>query len=236
MGKIVDMQHHQTEMNSNYVKKNNPKLDTKGIKNFYNKLRLAYKPGIEKEYNLTRSQKKFARTVRKTTLGIVALASALTIGTTVSNHISRNDDKQIETTYETNNEILSRNEVLDNAKSTLSNIIFPEGSVYHKSAYISFPSRDEFREINSVQVSMSYEYTDTPEYRYISGHKVNKQNPEIVNGFLEKFVKIAGTEEPSQKDLEELQELSDTISKMNLKLDGKNIVDLDEKESDFERD
>lgn len=61
MGKIIEM---QDKINNRNIKKGNQELDTKGIKNFYNNLRLAYKPGIENEYNLTTNQKKFARNMR----------------------------------------------------------------------------------------------------------------------------------------------------------------------------
>lgn len=58
MGKIADF---QKKVNNQTIQRNKPKLDTKGIK----KLRLL-KPGIEKEYGLTPSQKKYARNLRKT--------------------------------------------------------------------------------------------------------------------------------------------------------------------------
>lgn len=234
MKKITNL---QNKFNNTTNEKNKPTKKTffkirkdHFLKDFSN---LTFNPRFHHTYKLNKKYRNL-QIGSRVTIATLATTLGVGIGATVFTHISTNNDNEIETTYETNNEILNRSEVLDNAKSTLANTIFPEGSIYHESAYISFPSRDEHREINSVQVSMSREYIDTPEYRYISGHEVNEQNPEIVNEFLEKIVKVAGTEEPSQKDLQELQELSDTISKMNLRLVGENIVDLEE--NDFERD
>lgn len=133
--------------------------------------------------------------------------------------------------YETT--MLDREAVLNEANSTLTNIVLPDNS--HDGIFVSFPSRDEFDNINSVQVNERIRLNDSTVYRYITGNKDNKNNPEIVNEFLDTLIKVAGTSTPSQKDLAKLQELTDKIGEMNLSLDGNNIIDLNEKDNDFER-
>lgn len=232
MGKIIQF---QDRINNKAVpKKSKPELDTKGIKNFYNKLHLAYKPGIENEYNLTSSQKTFARNVRKGTLvtgiAITALASSLSIGAAISNHISRATIQEI--AYQ--NTILDKETVLNDAKLALTNIILPNGSTYDGS-FITFPSKDEFDNINSIQVNEQIKLNSSCVYRYISGHKDNKNNPEIVNKFLDTLIAIQNASNSSQNDLVKLQDLTDKINEMNLSLDGNNIIDLTQKDIDIER-
>lgn len=236
MGKIIDMQNNQDKIGFNYIKRRNPKLDTKGIKNFYNKLRLAYKPGIETEYSLTREQKKFARTVRGTTLGIMVLASSISIGGVISNHMIRENNKTENYIELQALEILSKETVLDNAEQTLIEIIFPTIHIYPKSVHVSYPSRDEYKNLNSVQVEKLVGQNYNSYYRYINEQEsVNKDNSEIFNEFANMMIKIKNNSNPSQEDLEKLEELTEQVSEMNLKLDKNNIVNSDEKNMDLER-
>lgn len=165
-----------------------------------------------------------------TSLGIVALATSLTLHGAVTNHFSQ-ENIQERNAYE--NTILDRETILNDAKTALANIVLPNGG--RDGFTVDFPSRDEYRNINSVQVNEQIRIDTSSVYRYISGHENNKNNPEIVNEFLDKLIAVAGTYTPSQKDLAKLQELTDKISEMNLALDGNNIIDLDEKDNDFER-
>lgn len=165
-----------------------------------------------------------------TSLGIVALATSLTLHGAVTNHFSQ-ENIQERNAYE--NTILDRETILNDAKTALANIVLPNGG--RDGFTVDFPSRDEYRNINSVQVNEQIRIDTSSVYRYISGHENNKNNPEIVNEFLDKLIAVAGTPTPSQKDLAKLQELTDKISEMNLALDGNNIIDLDEKDNDFER-
>lgn len=232
MGKIIQLQDRINNKTSQ--KKSKPELDTNGIKNFYNKLRLAYRPGIENEYNLTSSQKKFARNIRKGTvvtgIAITALASSLSIGAAISNHISRENLQ--ENAYE--NTILDKEMVLNDAKLALANIVLPN-STTNNGIFINFPSKDEFNNINSVQVNEQIKLNSYCVYRYTLGHKSNKNNPEFVNKFLDTLIAIQNSSNPSQKDLAKLQDLTDKINEMNLSLDGNNFIDLTEKNNDTER-
>lgn len=232
MGKIIDMQEHQNNLNFNYVKKNNPKLDTKGIKNFYNKLHLIV-PGTENKYSLTREQKKLARKLRLatvTSVGIIALASSINISTAVYNHLTR---ENLEVEALSNAELLDRATVIENAENVLIEIIDPTIHIDNKQFDVVYPSRDEYRNINSVQVNDKF----SSAYRYINTqNKINKENSAIFNDFMDMIIKIANTSEPSQKDLLKLDALTKTIDSMNLQFNGKNIIDLDEKDKDFERD
>lgn len=226
MGKIVKM---QNKINNRTVQKPKTKLDTTGIKT----LRLA-KLGIENEYSLTPRQKELAKSIRKVTVGtglaITALASAFAIRNSVSNHVSNQTTQ--ENAYE--NTILDREAILNDAKSALTNIVLPNGSTFD-GAFVNFPSRDEYRNINSVQVNERIRLNDFSVYRYISGHDDNKNNPEIVNEFLDTLLAVANTSTPSQNDLAKLQELTDKIVEMNLVLEGNSIIDLNEKDCEFER-
>ena len=232
MGKIIQLQDRIN--NKTIQKKSKPELDTKGIKNFYNKLHLAYKPGIENKYNLTLSQKKFARNVRKGTfltgIAITTLAGAISIGSTISNHISRATLQ--ENVYE--NTVLDKETVLNDAKLALTNIVLPNHNI-NDGSFITFPSKDEFSNINSIQVNERVRLNNFCVYRYISGHKDNKNNPEIVNKFLDTLITIENSSNSSQKDLAKLQDLTDKINEMNLSIDGNNIIDLSEKNNDVER-
>ncbi len=186
----------------------------------------------KKEYRLTSRQKDLAKKVRKSTvvggLAVTTLIGALAIGANISNHISKTAQ---ENAYE--NTILDRKTVLNEATSTLTNIVLPNGG--RNGATVNFPSKDEFDKINSVQVNETVDINSHSIYRYFTGHKYNKNNPKIVNEFLDKLLAVSNTSTPSQKDLAKLQELTDKISEMNLALDGNNIIDLDEKNNDFER-
>lgn len=82
MGRIEEMQYR---INNRNVQKSKPRLDTKGIKNFYNKLRLAYKPDIENEYSLTRSQRRFARNMRMRNFSWYSCSSYFTYTSRCSN-------------------------------------------------------------------------------------------------------------------------------------------------------
>ena len=236
MGKIVDMQNYQDKLGFNYIKKRNPKLDTKGIKNFYNKLCLAYKPGIETEYSLTKEQTKFARTVRGTTLGIMVLASSLSIGSIVSNHITKENTKIEAQANEKDAEFLSKEMVLSEAEQALIKILYPTINLYPRTVHISYPTKDEYNNLNSVQVEELIGQNYNTQYKYINTLKdVNKYNSETFNKFVNIMIKIKDNSNPSKDDLLKLQELTEQISEMNLKHDKNNIIDLDEKDKDFER-
>ncbi len=165
-----------------------------------------------------------------TSLGLVALATSLTLHGAITNHFSQENIEE-RNAYE--HTVLDRETVLNEAKTSLANIVLPNGG---KDGFtVDFPSRDEYRNINSVQVNEQIRIDTSSVYRYISGHEDNKNNPEIVNEFLDALIKVANTSNPSQKDLIKLQELTDKISQMNLQLTSNNIIDLDEKDNDFER-
>lgn len=166
-----------------------------------------------------------------TSLGIVALATSLTLHGAVSNHFSY-ENNQERNAYE--NTVLDRDIVLNDAKSALANIVLPNGG--RDGFTVDFPSRDEYRNINSVQVSEQIKIDTSSVYRYISGHKDNKNNSDIINEFLDALIKVANTSNPSQKDLIKLQELTGKITQMNLQLASNNIIDLDEKEKDNDID
>ncbi len=223
MGKIGNMQD----------KYNKPRLNTKGLRKF--KL---LKPGIENEYPLTRMQRHYARIIRGATVGIAALAAAASIGAITLNHVSGKNTARTETTYETNNEILDRELVFAKAKETLAYIILPNGSTFNNiPGYVEFPDRDQHGNIISVSVSEMVDLKFYSRYNYNTTIKEDKKNTsQVVNSFMEALIKIANDENPSQKDLQELKDLTEKISELNLSFKNGYIVDLNSKEIEDERE
>lgn len=167
-------------------------------------------------------------------LAIATLAGTLSVGAIVSNHYSRQENNQNMNAYESTT-MLDRDVVLDEANNCLTNIVLPNGSHYDN-AFVTYPSRDEYHNINSLQVYKKIRINDYFVYRYISGQDINKNNPEIVNEFLDTILEVANTSTPSQELLTKLQDLTDKVSKMDLTLDGNNIIDLNEKDNELDRD
>ncbi len=227
MGKIGNMQDKY-----NYFS-DKSRLNTKGIR----KIKLL-KPGIEKEYSLTRRQKHYARIIRGTTVGIATLAATVSIGAAAVNYVSDKNTSRTETTYETNNEILDRQLVFAKAKETLAYIILPNGSISNNiPGYVEFPNRDEYGNIISVRVSEMVGLDFYSRYDYnITFNEDRKNTSQVVNRFMDALIKVANEENASQKDLQELKELTEKISELNLSLKSGHIVDLNSKEIEDERE
>lgn len=217
MGKIIDMQNYYNNMHKE-------KLDTKGIKNFYNKLRLVYAPGIQNKYNLTSSQKKFARTVRGASIGIVALASALTIGATVTNHVSSNLNGKDQYTTE----VLNKDDLIEEANNILLKSVFGEDLDNIKNPQIDYLF-DDADGSYTLRIKgngdIVYMYTDSLSLDSL-------QNNKDITKLIDKLIKMQNNE-PSQKDLQKLSELIDNLEDKTFELKNGNIVE--QKEIDNER-
>lgn len=231
MGNIIDMTNKfNTANEQKRTKKETFKIRREHfLKDFAN---LTLNPNFYGKYKLDKGYRNIQLAARG--VGIAALVASLGLGLWASSpdYKSKNQS-ETEMTYET----LDRDTIFAEAKVVLSNIILPGGSRYsNTSARVNFPTRDEFRNINSVEVSelVGTEYSSIYKYN-ISNNKDKKSNPDIYNEFIEKLIEVANSSSPSQATLKELQDLTEQVQSLNLQLQGEHIVDLNAKEADNER-
>lgn len=232
MGNIIDM---ADKFNTANKQKTNKKETFKIrrehlLKDFAN---LTLNPNFYGKYKLDKRYRNIQLGARGVGIAVLVVSLGLGLGgLTLSNYTSENTS-ETEMTYET----LDRDTVFTEAKVALSNIILPGGSKYsHTPAHVDFPTRDEFRNINSVEVSELIGTNYSSIYTYnISNNKDKKSNPDIYNEFIEKLIEVANSSSPSQTTLKELQDLTEQILSLKLQLQGEHIVALNVKEADTER-
>lgn len=244
MGKISNMQQKQNKengVNLSYARNHSkPRFKIKGMKD----VGLLYKPGIEKEYSLTKNQKKLIRGLRFGTLSLATLASIATITVGTSHLVNR--PTSVPTQKEQEIDELAKDDVLDSAENTLLDFIYKDyPSALRTLSFIkchhdpktnidTLTVYDRTQNPNSnPTVRFSYtRYNDTID-KLIS--KSSKNNPEI-NELLDSMLDISLSENPSQEDLEGLSDKCSNFDFSQLTFDGKNIVDKSsEKDFDNER-
>ncbi len=244
MGKISNMQQKQNKengVNLSYARnQSKPRFKIKGIKD----IGLLYKPGIEKEYSLTSTQKKLIRSLRVGTLSLTALASAAAITVGVSHVLNPTTSVPTHTQQEISE--LTREDVLESAEAALLDFIYQNSSSDLKSRAIIKYTHSE--ETNTDNLTIYDRYRDpnsNPSARFSYNRhndtidkvvsKSSKNNPEI-DELLNCMINVYLNENPSQEDLEELSEKFSNLDFSQLKFDGKNIIDKSsEKDFDNER-
>lgn len=243
MGKISNMQQKQNNengVNLSYARSQaKPRLNIKGFKGFIE----LYKPGIEKEYYLTKKQKKFIRNLRIGTLSLAALASAAAITVGASHVVNPTGSAPTHTEQEMNE--LTKEGVLESAENDLLDFIYKDYPSLKTLSFIKCHHDPKtnidtltvyYRTQNpnadpSVQFSY-FRYNDTID-KLIS--KPSKNNSEI-NELLNCMLDVSLNENPSQEELEQLSEKFSSIDFSQFTFDGKNIVDKSqEKDIDNER-
>lgn len=244
MGKISNMQQKQNNengVNLSYARSQaKPRFEIKGIKD----VGLLYKPGIEKEYSLTKGQKKLIRGLRVGTLSLAALASAAAITVGASHVVNPTGSAPTHTEQEMNE--LTKEGVLESAEDALLDFIYQNSSSDLKDrAFIKYHHNEKLNLDNLIVYDRYQNPNSDPSVRFSYSKHNNKidqlltssskNNPEI-DKLLDSMIDVYLNENPSEKDLQGLYDKVSNLDFSQLKFDGKNIVDKPvEKDIDNER-
>jgi len=228
MGKISNMQQKQNKengVNLSYARNHSkPRFKIKGMKD----VGLLYKPGIEKEYSLTKNQKK--------------LIATITVGTS---HLV-NRPTSVPTQKEQEIDELAKDDVLDSAENTLLDFIYKDYSSALRTLSFIKCHHDPKTNIDTLTV---YDRTQNPNsdptvrFSYTRHNDVidnliskSSRNNSEINELLDSMLDVSLSENPTQEDLEGLSDKCSNFDFSQLTFDGKNIVDKSsEKDFDNER-
>lgn len=244
MGKISKMQqkqNYENGVNLSYAKSQaKPRLKIKGFKGILE----LYKPGIEKEYSLTKKQKKFIRNLRTGT-AIAMLAGSLAItGGGISHAI--NNQQHNSTDFEQELDELTKEDVLASAEDTLLSFVHQDISTLKDRSFIKYTSNtetnyDRITVYNRSQnpnadpsIQFSYTRYNNTIDRILSG---SKENDPSVDDFLNSMIDLYKSQDISQEELSELNDKFSNFDFSNLKFDTKshNIVSKVQEKDQNER-
>lgn len=231
MGKINDMQKNQTNISIRSIKDKQtekPKLKIKGFKDIATLLG----PNAKK-YRLSKNQRNFQLKGRIT---IAAIAAAIGIsGAALINHhnsVPTNNLGQTEMS-------LQKDTLLSEANEKLFDIVY--GTDREEAQY--FVDYDKITDDNSKTLSVgrnikpsdrALEYETQINYSY-NNNALNFKDAKEIKNLADKMIDIHYSENPSQKDLEKLDEAIEALEDKDFKLDGKNIVPVKEHDTELER-
>jgi len=229
MGKINDMQNEQNNMSiKNLKNKQNqkPKLRITGWKDIATLLG----PNANKKYTLSPNKKSFQLKGRVT---IAAIATVLGIGAAVTFNKPHTPPKDNSSQTQ---EVLDKEALLSQSRHELLDIIFGENRDESDKQFYLKTSRSKDDGSTYVRAIFEDKYGTNVAYTYSNFFNYShSKNAEEISNLIDTYMKIYFMENPSQEDLQKLNDALEELEDKNFKLDGKNIVAVDEKEKDFER-
>lgn len=227
MGKISNMQQKQNNengVNLSYARNQaKPRLDIRGFKGFIE----LYKPGIEKEYSLTKKQKKFIRNLRTgTAIAILASSLALTGGVV---HATNNQQHN-STNFEQELDQLTKEDVLASAEDALLSCIYQDLPTFKDKSFIKClhdaeTNSDKITVYNRPQnpnadcsIQFSYTRYNNTIDKILSG---SKENDPTIDGFLNSMIDLYNDQNISQEELKELNEKFSDFDFSDFRFDSK---------------
>lgn len=228
MGKIVDA---QDRFNNVSIQKNKQSVKKKNINGFKDFASLLA-PNAQKRFSLNPNLRNKQIKGRAT---IAAIAAALAIGggTAIAHNVNSNDKNQsIETQID-----LQSDEVLIEAENMLFNCVFGENlnNINNPRVQYSFSNDDGGYTIKVTSgkddyLKTEYVYSKT---LFIDGILNNKK----ITKLMDEMISIYYSDAPTQEELQDLNEITEDLKDEKFKLNDKGyIVEVDEKETGFERD
>lgn len=195
-------------------KQNKPKLKINGIKD----LATLLGPNA-KNHKLNNNQRTF-QLVGRVGLGVAGLAAALSIANaTLNSNANSISNNNIE--YSSETQTLDKDGVLNYAENKLMTLIYKDNLSSLDSSYVTYSHNDKLN-IDKVEVHNKIKYSDNSSvdfsyarYNNPDNKRLNKKNnnhPEITD-LLNLMIDIRNNPNPSQEDLEYL---NDIVSKLNL--------------------
>lgn len=226
MGKIIDMQKNQRNINISYVKEQNtrkrlPRLKIKGMKD------LAKLIGpTSGKYRLSKNQRNF-QLVGRTTIAAIAAALAIGTGVTVGSSIHNNAAET--------QEFFQEDTLLEAAKSKLLDCAF--GSNRDDIDYPDVICRfDNNGGTSFLQIISGTNDAKKVAFSYSDNLSVDKWlNSKEISSLIEQYMDVSLAKEPSQKQLEALNKALEDCEDKNFKLKNGHIVEEKQMEYDEER-
>lgn len=186
----------------------------------------------QNELDIKHKKQKEHRTkqiIGRGSLGILLAAGIITsiplYGPKIVNFLNETDVE---------NESLDKTTVLDDAELKLLEAIYGKDSKYINESVINYTVINAVDNVKSITVAT----TDNKEiFKHIhSGLFIKKQNnADEVNSLLDKMIDIHFDEKPSQKKLQQLNNIIEALDDMNLKFDSTNKTILNANEKEEER-
>lgn len=185
----------------------------------------------QNELDIKHKSQKEHRTkqiIGRCSLGILLAAGIITsiplYGPKITNFLNETDLE---------NESLDKTTVLDDAELKLLETIYGKDNNFINESIVNYTVINAVDNVKSISVAT----TDNKEiFKYIhSGLFIKKQNnADEINSLLDKMIDIHFDENPSQKKLQQLNSIIETVDDMNLKFDSisKTIIDDGEKEDE----
>lgn len=249
MGNINDMRNVANSNNSvkSYVihknikeKQSKPKLRITGVKDLVTLIG----PNAE-NYKLNTNKRKF-QLVSRVGLGIAGIAAAFSIANAAINSNVNSIDTN-NTQYSTETQTLDKDEVLNYAENKLMTLIYKDNLSSLDSSYVEYSHNDKCN-IDKLEINKKMKYSETsinnfsytrynnPEDKYLNRKNLNE--PEIT-ALLDLMLDIHNNPNPSQEELENLNNMVSKLNLNNLVLnrDSKgniSIVNESEKDSEYE--
>lgn len=238
MGKIVDMQKKQDEMNIRGLKKQKlkPKLSKKNISGvkYYAEL---LGPNANKKYTLSHNQ-RIQQIKGRTGLTIATIAAILTIsGGTAITH-STNDEVPVNT-IETQAP-LQKDDLLHEANNKLFDYTLGAERDNFDNYYVvyQYDTNDDcttFSIVTEEKISMQNKSVETV-FRYSNTLSFDSfKNEKEISSLINDMIEVYNSDNPSKKQLQDLRNSIDNLEGKNFKLEGNRIVAVKEKNNDFER-
>lgn len=249
MGNINDMRNVANSNNSmkSYVihknikeKQNKPKLKITGVKD----LGTLIGPNA-KNHKLNTNQRRF-QLASRVGLGIAGVAAAFSIANaTINSNV--NSISTNNTQYSSETQTLDKDEVLSYAENKLMTLICKDNLSFLDSSYVKYTHDEEFN-IDKLEINRKIKYAENsinnfsytrynnPQDKYLN--KKNNNDPEIT-ALLNLMLDIRNNPNPSQEDLETLNDMISKLNLNNLVLDkgsigNTTIIDEAKKDSGYE--
>lgn len=234
MGNITELSNKYNNSEKEQLRKNNIKSRRTRLNDHgtIGTLKLVA-PLSGKKYKLSSRQKAKRTTIR----GLIAAGA---LATYLATNIGFNNSTPVTEpshTTETNIDKLDKQDVLSSAESKLLEYLYGENSSSIANSKIDYDI-NEAENIKSLTVTRSLQLTQITDFKHVHSNFFIKkdENAEEVNSMLDQMIDIYYDETPSQEDLKELNTIIETLDEMNIKFDGKNIINADDKEkTDDER-
>lgn len=198
-----------------------------------------------KKYRLSPRQRS-KQLLGRVGIGIAGVAAAFSIANAALNS-NANSIGTNNTQYSSETQTLDKNDVLSYAENKLMTLIYKDNLSSLDSSYVEYSHNDEFN-IDKLEINRKIKYSENsinnfsysrynnPQDKYLNGK--NNNNSEITD-LLNLMIDIRNNPNPSQEDLESLNDMVLKLNLNNLVLDkdakgNTTIVNESERDSEYE--
>lgn len=230
MGIINDMKdkfNKVSHQNDKPVPKKNKKKDIKGFKDYLSLLG----PNAQKRFSINTELRKKQMKGRFT---MAAFAATLAISGGVAIHNVNSVSNEQPTQFEQDNTVYDKDTLLSEAENKILDCVYGENNhkdmskvYYYRETPNDFSLNVAHTEKHDISIDKSQDYT----------YSGNRKNDKRLAKLMKQMVNINAIDNPSQKDLQELNDLLEDVKDIKFKLNDEGVIVEDtEKENDFERD